>query len=294
MAVLVRLDIDLEFSVQFGDETVSGTVTADGDAVDIRVSNPADLMGGSRAAIPALRQMALSLAKRGIVVSLSGPEGVLASIGAVKAPMADRLVTGSPHIKVRSMPLLLKALRSKPRDQSPLFVPPLTLVPLAPTLERNQRRRVTTTHYTPGSGRPRLIFVLGSTVWDGRPPREFELSQTTTTIGSGEGVDLRLDGIDPVHAEIRHDANDEYVLFLNGESSGFPVLDPDRGKGRVLRTGARIDIGEWRMAYFREEFADHGRPFGGRMGGELSRQKPQPPRQKQKREAPAPRGVVEP
>jgi len=280
VAVLVRLDIDVEFSVQFGDETITGTVSAEGNAVDIRVSHPADLMAGRRQAIPVLRQMALALAKRGVVVSLSGPEGVLASIGAVRAPMADRLLTGSPHIRVRSMPLLLQALRARPRAQSPVFVPPLTLAPLAPTLERNQRRRVTTTHYTPGSGRPRLIFVLGSTVWDGRPPREFELSPTTTTIGSSETADLRLDGIDPVHAEIRHDENDEYVLYLTGENSGFPVLDPDRGRGRVLRTGARIDIGEWRMAYFREEFADHGRPFGGRMGGELSRQKPQPPRRK--------------
>jgi len=240
-------------------------------------------MGGRRDALPVLRQMALALAKRGIVVSLSGPDGSLASIGAVRAPVADRLITGSPHIKVRSMPLLLKALRSKPREQSPVFVPPLTLAPLAPTLERNRRHRVTTTHYTPGSGRPRLIFVLGSAVWDGKPPREFELTQTTTTIGSGETADLRLEGIDPLHAEIRHDANDEYVLFVNGESAGFPVLDPDTGRGRVLRTGARIDIGEWRLAYFREEFADHGRPFGGRMGGELARQKPQPPRQKQRR-----------
>jgi len=283
VAVLVRLDIDVEFSVLFGEETITGTVSAEGNVVDIRVSNPADLMGGRRDALPVLRQMALALAKRGIVVSLSGPDGSLASIGAVRAPVADRLITGSPHIMVRSMPLLLKALRSKPREQSPVFVPPLTLAPLAPTLERNRRHRVTTTHYTPGSGRPRLIFVLGSAVWDGKPPREFELTQTTTTIGSGETADLRLDGIDPLHAEIRHDANDEYVLFVNGESAGFPVLDPDTGRGRVLRTGARIDIGEWRLAYFREEFADHGRPFGGRMGGELARQKPQPPRQKQRR-----------
>ena len=280
MAVLVRLDIDVEFSVEFAGETITGTVTAEGNAIDINVSNPADLIAGRRGAIPVLRQMALALAKRGVVVSLSGPEGVLASMGAVRAPVADRIVTGSPHIRVRSMPLLVRALRTKPRADSPVFVPPLTLAPLAPTLERNRRRQVTTTHYTPGSGRPRLIFVLGSQPWDGRPPREFELSPTTTTIGSGESADLRLEGIDQIQAEIRHDENDEYVLFVSGAEVGFPVLDPDRGKGRILRTGARNDIGEWRLAYFREEFADHGRPFGGRLGGELSRQKPQPPRQR--------------
>ncbi|WP_411698242.1 hypothetical protein [Conyzicola sp.] len=278
MAVLVRLDIDVEFSVEFAGEVIDGTVTADGNVVDIRVSNPADLVAGRRGAIPVLRQAAAALAKRGIVLSLSGPDGVLASIGAVRAPVADRLVTGSPHIRVRSMPLLMRALRAKQRSDSPVFVPPTTLAPLAPTLERNRRRQVTTTHYTPGSGRPRLIFVLGSAPWDGKPPREFELLPTTTTIGSSDSADLRLDGIDAIQAEIRHDKNDEYVLFVNGDSAAFPVLDPDRGRGRILRTGARIDIGEWRLAYFREEFADHGRPFGGRLGGELSRQKPQPPR----------------
>ena len=37
-------------------------------------------------------------------------------------------------------------------------------------------------------------------------------------------------------------------------------------------------MGPWRMAFFREEYADHGRPFGGRLGGEFSVQKPQPTR----------------
>jgi len=280
VSVVVRLDIDVEFSVQFGGETIDGTITADGNSVDIRVSDPASLMTGSSGAIPAARQAALELARRGVVVSLSGPDGVLASIGAVRAPVADRIMTGSPHIRVRSLPLLLRALRAKPRADSPVFLPPPTLVPLAPTLERRRRQRVTTTHYTPGSGRPRLVFVLGSKPWDGRPPREFELLPGTTTIGSGETADLRLEGAEPVHARIEHDANDEYVLFVEGGEAGFPVLDPDRGRGRILRTGARIDVGEWRLAYFREEFADHGRPFGGRMGGELSYQKPQPPRAK--------------
>lgn len=35
----------------------------------------------------------------------------------------------------------------------------------------------------------------------------------------------------------------------------------------VLRTGARIQMGKWCLAYFREEFADHGRPFGGATFG---------------------------
>jgi hypothetical protein len=96
-----------------------------------------------------------------------------------------------------------------------------------------------------------------------------------TTIGSSPESDLRLDGIAARQAEIRRDDHDEYVLVdlaadvptrVNGASA-------DR---HVLRTGSRIEIGPWTMSYWREEYADHGRPYGGRSGGELSRQRPQP------------------
>ncbi len=32
------------------------------------------------------------------------------------------------------------------------------------------------------------------------------------------------------------------------------------------------------MSFFREEYADHGRPYGGRIGGELGHQRTQPSR----------------
>ena len=46
---------------------------------------------------------------------------------------------------------------------------------------------------------------------------------------------------------------------------------------QLLRTGARVQVGEHVLVYQREEFADHGRPYGGRVGGELGRQAPQGP-----------------
>ncbi len=42
----------------------------------------------------------------------------------------------------------------------------------------------------------------------------------------------------------------------------------DSTERAALHTGDRIELGSWTMSYFRDEHADHGRPFGGRSGGE--------------------------
>ena len=47
---------------------------------------------------------------------------------------------------------------------------------------------------------------------------------------------------------------------------------------QLLRTGTRVEVGTHRLVFFREEYADHGRPYGGRIGGEAGHQRPQPPR----------------
>jgi hypothetical protein len=46
----------------------------------------------------------------------------------------------------------------------------------------------------------------------------------------------------------------------------------------MSRTGARIDIGPHSLAFLREEYADHGRPHGGREGGEIGPQRSHRPR----------------
>jgi hypothetical protein len=49
-------------------------------------------------------------------------------------------------------------------------------------------------------------------------------------------------------------------------------------EGAILRTGARFTMGGWTFVYARDEFADHGRPYGGREGGEGTYQPQQPER----------------
>lgn len=47
---------------------------------------------------------------------------------------------------------------------------------------------------------------------------------------------------------------------------------------KPLRTGDRIELGDWTLGYFREEFADHGIPFGGQHGSDPDpvQQEPRP------------------
>jgi len=105
----------------------------------------------------------------------------------------------------------------------------------------------------------------------------FRLRKDVTTIGSDPGCDIRLAGLDPFEAEVRHDAADEFVVVRLGHRgttrvNGAPV------DTALLRTGSRLEIGDWTMSFSREEYADHGRPYGGRVGGEIGHQRPQPVR----------------
>ncbi|MBF4634116.1 hypothetical protein ITJ38_06835 [Agreia pratensis] len=283
MAASIRFDIDLTFELADGeDNAIEGSITASGSTIEILVSRPEAFVDRTRASLARIRDLAGGLARRGVTIRLSGPAGMVGELGAVKTSVAQRVASGSPHIRLGKTSVVASLMTRRTDAATRIAFPPSTLLPLLPTFDRRARFRPTTTHAAPGSGRPRLIFVIGSENWDGSPPREFELIDGVTVIGSGPSADLRLEGLDPVHATITHTDDDEYTLRLNSETEGdIPLLDrdsPRRPLARVLRTGARIELGAWRLGYFRAEFADHGRPFGGRMGGELSRQKPQPPR----------------
>ena len=315
MTASTRLDIDLAFSLVEPVETaattaddatdansgsapsdaeqMTGTITASGLDIQIYASKPELFVQARSIRLKDLRGLAAELAERGLTVSLSGPEGLIVRLGAVHSSVVQHLLTGSPHIGLGSRAALAPMLRRRNGDATTnpaVLLPPPTLLPLIPTLDRRIRRRITTTHYTPGAGRPRLIFVVGSENWNGQMPREFDLLPGVTTIGSSPTADLQLDGLEPLHAEIRHDADDEYVLHALGEVGGGSQPIPGaRDDGQVLRTGARIEMGQWRMAFFREEYADHGRPYGGRPGGELAYQRPQPSRHRDSQPKATPR-----
>jgi hypothetical protein len=274
MAPRFRADINLDFSLQEASgEEARGTVKASGSEVVVALDRIDALLSHRLPSLGDLRPLAKTLSDQGLTVVVDGPDGRIISFGAVGAPASQRVITRSPHITLGKLgalaPMLKRGRRSPAREFS--LLPPGTLLPLLPTVTRRIPRRITTTHYTRGGGRPRLIFVQDSKSWNGQVPREFSLTAERVRIGSDESAELQLPGLDGVHAEIVHNDRDEYVLVRHGKVSGS--FGP--GSASVLRTGSRLQMGPWCLAFFREEFADHGRPFGGRSGGEFAYQRPQ-------------------
>ncbi len=134
----------------------------------------------------------------------------------------------------------------------------------------------TTTHAEWGSGHPRLLISSE----DDRLLHEITADETR--IGSAEDCEIRLSGIAPVHAVIRHDGHDDYDLEMLGPgetSANIRKAAVEEGRPvETLHTGARFTAGPWRFVFVRDEYADHGRPYGGRLGGEGAHQRPQAPR----------------
>ncbi|WP_166982230.1 hypothetical protein [Paramicrobacterium fandaimingii] len=133
----------------------------------------------------------------------------------------------------------------------------------------------TTTHSDRGAGNPRLLVSRDSI------QSVFDITTELVSIGSAESSELRLEGAELLHATIHHDEDDEYILTLIEE--GLMTANPkttasDGERTQILRQGARFTAGPWTLVFAREEFADHGRPFGGREGGEFSDQAAQPRR----------------
>jgi hypothetical protein len=272
---VVRIDADLTFSVEVDGDRMEGTVRSFGGELELRVSDPY-LLGGSGSG-PA-RALARELADRGIRLRVVD-DRPLVTLGVPRASFVQRRLTGSAHIRVASLSAALRLLRlRRVRPGDSRLVPPGSPLPLLPTLLRRPRRP-TLTHDPDRGGYPRLVMAPGPHPRPGDRQPVFPLGDRTT-IGGHPSCDIVLDGLAPLHAEVRRTDGDEFVVR--------PLGGPAREGGQVrvhgavvatealLRTGTRIDVGSWTLTYAREEYADHGRPYGGRLGGELGRQRPQP------------------
>ena len=276
MTLVVAADLRLELATP-GGSTVHARLHGRASRLTLEVDD-AGAFAGSRDA-PAVRALAESLAARGVVIRVTSQGRHLVSLGAVNAPWWQRRATGSRRIRVGSVRGALTSARSRSRDTASVLpdnalVPPTTLWPPAPTFGRPARRPVTTTHDPAHGGSPRLVLAKEN-LWAGERQPVFRL-QERTTIGSDPSSDICLTGLEPHHAVIEHDDQDEYVVTAVEGATRVHGAFVDR---QLLRTGTRLEVGPHRLAFFREEYADHGRPYGGRIGGEAGHQIPQPPRE---------------
>lgn len=254
-----------------GSTRVSGSITANGSTIDVGLSGPLGVANPPRRLV---RLAARSLAMRGLRIVVHGPDGVVVALGDVRAPWWQRLLTRSPHIRIGSF-RQARRLATGGRGAGPAASVPSTPFPLFPTVSNLGPRPVTTTHDPRGGGRPRLVFAPSPWPQAGDLQRVEFLTHERTTIGCASECDIRVEGLEPVHAVVERTDDDEYVL-THVASVGTSTVAGIPAERSLLRTGSAIALGSARLTYFREEYADHGRPYGGRLGGEIDHQRPQP------------------
>ncbi|MFK5634742.1 MULTISPECIES: hypothetical protein [unclassified Ornithinimicrobium] len=289
----LRFDADLTLTVDTGPapddpgRQLVGRLTGAGRTLTLRLEGLDALPLGVR--LDTLRDQvsdtAAFLAGEDMVLVVEGVRGPIVSLGAVRPTLVDRAVTGSSQVALHDWRAALRMVRSRGRDGTPALswlVPPPTPWPVVPTVDPPRRRRVTTTHDPLGGGSPRLVYYTAPPEYGGER-RELLLRRGRTSIGSGGTDDLELAGLATGHVVVeRSSDDDEYrVVPVPGTDTtvhGRPVTEP-----QALRTGAIVRAGTWTFTYVRDEYADHGRPYGGRQGGEFSRQRPQPPRPRYQR-----------
>jgi hypothetical protein len=83
MSAAIRFDIDLNFRLDGVDGTFEGSIRAAGSTIEILVSHPEAFVERTRASLARIRQFAGAPARRGVVVRLSGPAGMVGELGAI-------------------------------------------------------------------------------------------------------------------------------------------------------------------------------------------------------------------
>jgi hypothetical protein len=125
------------------------------------------------------------------------------------------------------------------------------------------------------AGHPRLVVatdghaVAGSAEASG-VQREFVLDKAVITIGSADGQDIQVAGIEPQHGEIRRDAAGNDYVYRQVTDRGVSRVDGSGIHTSSLHHGDRLELGPVTLVFQRDEFADHGRlSKGGREGGQF-------------------------
>ncbi|MFC6285214.1 FHA domain-containing protein [Nocardioides sp. GCM10027113] len=281
MATLVTADLSFALETPAG-KPVQGTLRGRDSRLELEVDDPGAFAGSGDAA--AIAMLADTLARQRVTVRVVHRGRHLVTLGDVVAPWWQRRATKSRHVRLGSLRGAWTSARSRARKTEAVLpetgvAPPTTPWPPAPTFARRMRRPVGLTHDPARGGSPRLVLVKQD-VWGGERQPVYWLKDGVTTIGSDPSCDVVLPGLAPHHATVEHDADDEFVLHSPDALTRVHGAPAERS---ILRTGTRVELGDHQLVYSREEWADHGRPYGGRIGGELGHQRPQPPREQVQR-----------
>jgi hypothetical protein len=125
------------------------------------------------------------------------------------------------------------------------------------------------------AGHPRLVVasdghaVAGSSEAAG-VQREFVLDQDLITIGSADGQDVQMPGLEPAHGEIRRDSSENDYVYTHVSDRGSSRVGGSQVHSSSLHHGDRLELGAVTLVFQRDEFADHGRlSNGGREGGQF-------------------------
>jgi hypothetical protein len=125
------------------------------------------------------------------------------------------------------------------------------------------------------AGRPRLVIATDGHAPIGSPEaagiqQGFALVDDVVTIGSAETQDVRLPGLEPEHGVIRRDAAADEWVYSDVRASTGSRVDGVLVESAGLHHGDRIELGAVTLVFQRAEAADHGRPDGGREGGDFA------------------------
>ena len=266
LRVQADLQLDVSPSGDDGGPALGMAIRSESDVVNVRLDRVPDL--ATRPSTERIRTVAAGLIGQGLRVVVEGPDGRLVSVGAgVRTPWWQRPFVRAPHVRCAACERRCGRCRGGVEEAVQRGSAHRRCC--SPHRRRCCRWRPPASpathldHPRPGRGRgPATVFPAADSA--GARLKVFYL-QPVVSVGDREDADLRLPGVAARQATIRRDARDEYVI--EPEPDGVPIrvhgsriLRPTQ-----LRTGARIEMGPWTMVYFRAEYADHGRPYGGRQ-----------------------------
>ena len=134
-----------------------------------------------------------------------------------------------------------------------------------------------------GGGNPRLIMAPRADPWPGDRPGGVPAARRRHHDRQRPGCDIGCRASSRCTPRSGTTSDDEFVA---GPAAAAPATPGSTARPSTTPSCAprtRLQLGDWTMSFYREEYADHGRPYGGRVGGEIGHQRPQPARRRRSR-----------